>query len=143
MNVEKDLLEMAQHVKVSFSKAHGMGLVHCLSLRAVDHELWDVLLFVNLELFCPNLTAPDNGTLAESGYGLFDNATFSCDDGFLLNGSSVLQCQINRQWDGEEPLCIGKLNCFSKIFLQTKNSGHTTQPHVLNCFVCILFNVPG
>ena len=61
-----------------------------------------------MEVQCGFLTPPDNGSVVVTGYDPLDNATFTCYDGFDLNGTAMLQCQENGQWDGEEPTCIGE-----------------------------------
>ena len=62
------------------------------------------------------LTAKDCGTLAVPLNGSIDvrettfpnEATFSCDEGFILNGSTVRRCQADATWSGTETSCQGE-----------------------------------
>ena len=60
---------------------------------------------------CPELTDPSNGSVRIS---IDDNgnrvATYSCDEGFVLNGDSTRQCMDNQQWTGNDPTCW-PVNC--------------------------------
>lgn len=51
---------------------------------------------------CEPLIAPDHGSL------VVDNreATYSCDDGFVLSGGQSRTCQSGGTWTGEAPTCI-------------------------------------
>ena len=37
-------------------------------------------------------------------------ATFSCDDGYSLSGSSSSVCQADRTWDPQTPTCGNEIN---------------------------------
>ena len=54
---------------------------------------------------CGNLTDISNGlvSLTETTFGSI--ATYSCDEGFGLQGSSERVCEATGQWNGSEPLC--------------------------------------
>ena len=62
-------------------------------------------------MFCPSLTAPDNGTITCSPPGedglpsLGDTCTFTCDNGYELNGSSTRNCQNDGNWSDIDPIC--------------------------------------
>ena len=51
---------------------------------------------------CPTLSNPDNGKV----YIISDGnvAIFTCNDGFVTEGNSYLQC-INRVWSSPPPKC--------------------------------------
>jgi hypothetical protein len=57
---------------------------------------------------CRNLTGPYNGNIMLSKKGeIFEStATFSCQNGSLLNGSSQIICQSDGYWTGSEPSCL-------------------------------------
>jgi CUB/sushi domain-containing protein len=55
---------------------------------------------------CGNLTDISNGsvTFSETTFGSI--ATYSCDEGFGLQGSTERVCETIGQWSGSEPSCI-------------------------------------
>ncbi|XP_071821519.1 protein lev-9-like isoform X6 [Apostichopus japonicus] len=56
---------------------------------------------------CPMLDAPEDGRKDGSGTGYNDRVEFSCDQGFSLNGESVLTCQGDGTWSADVPECTG------------------------------------
>ena len=56
---------------------------------------------------CRELEAPENGDImfSESPVGSGDIATFTCDDGFELDGSESITCGCNGEWSDESPTC--------------------------------------
>ncbi|XP_071811627.1 uncharacterized protein [Apostichopus japonicus] len=56
---------------------------------------------------CPMLDAPEEGRKDGSGTGYNDRVEFSCDQGFSLNGESVLTCQGDGTWSADVPECTG------------------------------------
>ena len=56
---------------------------------------------------CDTLPDPDNGQVDLSGTDIGSTATYSCDVGFLLQGSRTRVCLGNGLWSGQEPSCIG------------------------------------
>ena len=62
------------------------------------------LIFIVVD--CGALTDPDNGQVTLSnGASLNSEASYSCNIGFAINGTSTRTCQINNQWSGSEPTC--------------------------------------
>ena len=60
---------------------------------------------------CPVLSAPDNGQISCSpgNDSPGDTCTFTCDDGFQLEGTMSRTCQDDGTWDGEDDtVCLGK-----------------------------------
>ncbi|XP_019614492.1 PREDICTED: E-selectin-like [Branchiostoma belcheri] len=54
---------------------------------------------------CPVPTSPPNGAVSYSSRYDGDVATFSCDPGYNLVGSSTITCQSNLLWSGGPPTC--------------------------------------
>ena len=59
---------------------------------------------------CPRLRQPKHGRLSCSTGELSYRTVclVTCDEGYRLEGSARLTCQVNAQWDGLEPRCVGK-----------------------------------
>ena len=61
-------------------------------------------------LFPATCRAPTNikhGSYIGSNYA-GDSVTFTCDDQYFLDGSSVITC-VNGRWNGTSPICRGKV----------------------------------
>ncbi|XP_070554203.1 protein mesh-like [Ptychodera flava] len=54
---------------------------------------------------CPPLVIPNNGTINSTGNTYLSVATFSCNDGYNLHGSSVRTCTADGSWDGQSVSC--------------------------------------
>ena len=66
-------------------------------------------LFVSVtsDNFCVTLTDPLNGQVSMTGTAVGDQATYTCDDTFILEGDAVRTCQRPGFWTGAEPFCRG------------------------------------
>ena len=54
---------------------------------------------------CPELTGFENGDIQLPDENFYDSvATFSCNEGYLLNGGSSRQCEAGG-WSGATPFC--------------------------------------
>nr|XP_034338769.1 E-selectin-like [Crassostrea gigas] len=63
------------------------------------------------EILCEPLTAMSIFVLStritnSTGISVNTTATFSCNQGFQINGSSSLLCQIDGTWNGTQPNCL-------------------------------------
>ena len=59
---------------------------------------------------CGNLHNPKNGQVNHIGGTTFEQtATYSCDTGYNLVGSSDRTCQATGVWSGSAPNCQGML----------------------------------
>ena len=66
--------------------------------------------FCNNKLFsaidCGNPPSPDaNGSVVNTGTSLGDTATYSCNDGFFLEGTTTIYCQNDGTWSDDAPKC--------------------------------------
>ncbi|XP_053378181.1 complement receptor type 1-like isoform X2 [Mercenaria mercenaria] len=59
---------------------------------------------------CATLTDPSDGTVTATGNSFGNTATFSCDPGYDLIGSSLLTCGTG-SWDDGAPTCTKKVDC--------------------------------
>ena len=58
-------------------------------------------------MLCPELSAPENGDI---GYDTIQHyytsrAIYSCNSGYMLEGSDTRMCQRNGEWSGTPPTC--------------------------------------
>lgn len=53
---------------------------------------------------CPQLRAPEHGSVEQSGNHVGATGVFSCDDGYTLNGKESLKCGPGR-WSNPVPTC--------------------------------------
>lgn len=58
---------------------------------------------------CGNLQNPDFGTVVLTGTTFGSTATYSCQNGYLLQGRTTRFCQASGDWSGEAPTCVGEL----------------------------------
>ena len=64
---------------------------------------------------CERLPGISNGRVDLSGRTVGSTATYTCNQGFVLVGSSTRICQSNGQWSGSEPSC-GRSR-YNKLFM--------------------------
>ena len=74
-------------------------------------------LFFSTAKDCGNLSVPLNGSFSGRETIFPNEVTFSCDEGFILNGSRVRHCQSNGSWSGIETSCTGRIS--SEQFLDS------------------------
>ena len=58
---------------------------------------------------CGQLPVPMNGSQDGSRTTYPNKMLFSCDEGFIMKGSSLRRCQANRTWSGERVTCEGEI----------------------------------
>ena len=66
-------------------------------------------LFLFVAKDCGPLSVPLNGSLTGNETTFPNEASFSCDDGFILNGSRTRRCQADGFWSGIQATCNGKI----------------------------------
>lgn len=57
---------------------------------------------------CPGLDAPENGGVSVPSTSYLSEATYTCDDGFIIDGIATRQCGPDEMWLGNEPSCVRK-----------------------------------
>ncbi len=96
---------------------------------------------------CVSLTLIPNGVITyapdtSSPYDFGTNATYSCNDGFFLEGEGVRTCfgdgsNVNGDWNGSVPQCTGMLSFRSVglaqlILLERKSLSNMIRKHGLH-----------
>ena len=66
------------------------------------------ILIIIIAVDCGSLDSPANGSISLSATTFLSLAEYSCDLGYILIGEESRQCQANRTWSGEDPICEGK-----------------------------------
>ena len=56
---------------------------------------------------CDSPLVPKDGSLRSRSNRYSSTVEFSCDEGYILEGSAVLQCEDTGYWNGTEPRCKG------------------------------------
>ena len=75
--------------------------VHCLC--CINSFL--VLIVVSCDLLAP----PPDGTLETTGRVFGSHASYTCDEGFTLQGDMERECDSSGTWTGVAPICLGML----------------------------------
>ena len=57
---------------------------------------------------CERLSNPDNGVIRQNGVTVGSQASYRCNRGFVLVGTSNRICQRNGEWSADEPICRGE-----------------------------------
>lgn len=70
---------------------------------------------INLAVECGRLSAPLNGSVQGSATTFPNMLEFSCEKGFILDGSASRKCQANTTWSGKAAICRGKFSAFVRI----------------------------
>ncbi len=74
----------------------------------VLHKTFLFFCFFLIAILCPELVAPGNGSVNVSARAVSSAASYSCIDGFLLEGQRHRTCLENGTWTGTNPSCTRK-----------------------------------
>ena len=69
------------------------------------------MLFTNLcpvGVSCGKPGTSSNSNVEYTGIYFEDTAMYSCDAGYILNGTAVRMCQADGKWSGSKPKCEGQ-----------------------------------
>ena len=64
-----------------------------------------LLLICFVGVMCPTLPDFPNGGVSWTGLDPGENATYTCDPGYILVGLPTRVCGDNGTWNGDEPSC--------------------------------------
>ncbi|XP_078573906.1 E-selectin-like [Branchiostoma floridae x Branchiostoma japonicum] len=93
--------------QVTFTCNTGYNLVGQTSLTCLASGTWSAIPPTCNPVPCPVLTAPTNGARTPpTGSNSYPNTiTFTCDSGYVLNGSPNTMCQADGSWTNPVPTC--------------------------------------
>ena len=80
------------------------------------------ILYSFIAIDCGDLSAPSNGHISITATTFGSVATYSCDLGYTLDGSTSRICQSNGQWSGSQPSCSGEWS----LLIIKQNMYHAT-----------------
>ena len=63
--------------------------------------------YFSAAVLCPVLGDIANGAVTVTSRTVGSRATYTCNDGYRLQGDRQRECQRNGQWSGQEPVCRG------------------------------------
>lgn len=85
--------------------------------------------FLHAGVLCDNLFSPLNGDVSLTGTAFQDTATYTCDEGYVLNGDETRECLSTGSWSGEEPVC-DRMLCSLNTFIV-----HIVSSNLYNSFL--------
>ncbi|KAL9989269.1 hypothetical protein ACROYT_G003802 [Oculina patagonica] len=92
--------------KIDFSCDEGFNLLGSRTRHCQADGTWSGNQTYCEAVDCGSLSAPINGS-SSGDLTVFPNSKlFSCDPGFILNGSTIRTCQANGTWSGLTPICV-------------------------------------
>ena len=73
---------------------------------SLSHKTFIILCYFTA-IDCGNPPSPDpNGSVESTGTILRNTANYSCNDGYVLEGSMTIYCQNDGTWSDDAPKCI-------------------------------------
>ena len=85
-----------------------MTVVHVKASLPIACRYLQTLCFSFIAKNCGPLAVPLNGLLTGYETTFPNEVSFSCDEGFILNGSTIRRCQADGAWSGVLTTCKGK-----------------------------------
>ncbi|KAI0221189.1 hypothetical protein LSAT2_027418 [Lamellibrachia satsuma] len=94
---------------VTFSCNDGFRLEGSAQRTCTEQGEWSGVDVSCVEVICDVLNTPLHGTKNESSLLLGDVVTFSCNDGFRLEGSAQRTCAEQGEWNGTDVSCVAEV----------------------------------
>ena len=66
---------------------------------------------------CGYLSSPSYGRVSVTTLGIRERATYTCNSGFSLVGSSTRTCLSEGSWSGSQPICNCMLNVLTSLMI--------------------------
>ncbi|XP_038046873.1 sushi, von Willebrand factor type A, EGF and pentraxin domain-containing protein 1-like isoform X2 [Patiria miniata] len=71
----------------------------------MSNQRWTSFLPTCVAIECPELYAPEHGSIQGRRFTYNSQVYLDCEDGYKLSGSEQRRCQGNKTWSGEETIC--------------------------------------
>uniref|UniRef100_H2Z7B2 Sushi domain-containing protein n=1 Tax=Ciona savignyi TaxID=51511 RepID=H2Z7B2_CIOSA len=97
---------------ITYACGVGLEMIGSNRITCQASGQWTSLPPTCSEVACEELALIQNGRHQSSKiarYSVNDVVTYSCNDGYLVSGSSVLTCTTDGSWDNVPPQCIGSV----------------------------------
>ena len=78
-----------------------------------------MVVYTQTVIMCPQHIIPDNGQVTITTYVVGGVATYTCNNGYTLNGTNTRRCEQNGvigQWTLQPPTCSRKLGVFASDY---------------------------
>ena len=85
------------------------SLVQVITYVVEETSNIPIVFFFPIVVSCGTLANPANGQVGHTGATYGQTATYSCNTGYNLVGSSIRTCQATGVWSGSAPSCQGML----------------------------------
>ena len=85
-----------------------MNFIPIISLFIIDKYIYEKLSIFFIKGTCDTLSTPSGGAVSVSTDGINTRASYTCNNGYTLNGVNAITCRSDGSWDFTEPTC-GKL----------------------------------
>ena len=93
---------------VSFQCNQGFQMIGSASITCMATGKWSGNAPTCDVISCDPPLVPRHGSLRSRSTRYSSTVVFNCDDGYVLDGPAVLQCEGTGYWNGTEPRCKGK-----------------------------------
>ncbi|XP_063401402.1 sushi, von Willebrand factor type A, EGF and pentraxin domain-containing protein 1-like [Mytilus trossulus] len=90
---------------VTYKCEHGYNIDGKSTIQCQGDGKWSSLETTCQIVHCPNLTALTGGQISTTGQTFRSVATYSCNDGYTMDGENIRVCQPEGFWSGKVPTC--------------------------------------
>uniref|UniRef100_H2Z7B0 Sushi domain-containing protein n=1 Tax=Ciona savignyi TaxID=51511 RepID=H2Z7B0_CIOSA len=123
---------------ITYACGVGLEMIGSNRITCQASGQWTSLPPTCSEVACEELALIQNGRHQSSKiarYSVNDVVTYSCNDGYLVSGSSVLTCTTDGSWDNVPPQCIGPACGLPPTVLQATYSPSNRQRYAKDSVV--------
>uniref|UniRef100_A0A8C2UXL0 E-selectin n=1 Tax=Chinchilla lanigera TaxID=34839 RepID=A0A8C2UXL0_CHILA len=105
-----------------FECEQGFELIGTANVQCTSSGIWDNEKPTCQALTCDAIHQPQNGFMncSDSSSGRFafkSSCSFTCEEGFMLQGPPQIECTAQGQWTQPTPQCEGEAHAFNQVYL--------------------------